>query len=445
MILDVEVLEAGDISFFRKVNCEDDVNDNYDFLAFYIDEVEQARWDSILDWEEVSFAVGSGYHRFKWMYTKNASVSTDLDAAFVDYISFPSCQDINPHLTYYPEELDKTMRPDEQDTDTLLISNLAEGNIEFTISIASGKDNKSGGNRSIEGSYLDCDQTDFQSGEAFTWSFTLFNGSTDSEWLQNLSIQIPQGIEVQSATNFTGGSGGDLYFNGSFGNGALLNWYGEDASGWGVVQGGEYAYGEFSGMVESSFADDAVLDYVITGDIYGSEPHIVEGEITLTNLGSVITWISCDVYEGSVAGQDQLELMVTYTTDGLEDGHYYCSLIIRDNFQHETVIPVHLLVDTYLSSEENLASTMQLDIFPNPFSDETNIMLRIPTPEMISIRITDLQGRTIAKIADGIDLPAGKHNFKWNSSEGNANGNGMYFVIVEYGTERLVHKIIRHE
>ena len=40
MILDVEVLEDGDISFYRMVSCEDDVNDNYDFLAFYIDDVE---------------------------------------------------------------------------------------------------------------------------------------------------------------------------------------------------------------------------------------------------------------------------------------------------------------------------------------------------------------------------------------------------------------------
>ena len=445
MILDLEVLEAGDISFVRKVSCEDDDNNNYDFLSFYIDDVEQARWDSILNWEEVSFPVESGYHRFEWRYTKDSSVSAGLDAAFIDYISLPSCLDALPHLTYNPEEFDKAMFPDVQDTDTLLISNPVEGDIEFTILITSVTDTKSGGGRNITGSYLECDQTEFNSGEPFNWSFILYNGSDDNEWLQNLSLQVPDGIIVEASTNFSGGSGGDLEFNGSFGNGALLNWYGEDGSGWGVVHGGEYAYGNFSGYIDSGFAEDALLDYVITGDIYGSQPHIIEGEITLTNLGGDVPWISCDIYEGTATGQSDKEIMVTFNTDSLDDGHYYCNIIVRDNFQHETIIPVHLLVDTYLGSIEHVNSTTQMDVFPNPFSDETNIMLSLTDPGIVSIRISDLEGRTRAVLADGLSLPAGQHSFKWLASEGPAVENGMYFIIVDYGGERLVQKLIRYE
>ena len=445
MILDLEVLEAGDISFMRKVSCEDDVDNNYDYLSFYIDDAEQARWDSILDWEEVSFPVENGYHRFEWRYTKNSSVSAGLDAAFIDYINLPSCLDALPHLTFYPEEFDKAMFPDEQDTDTLIISNPVEGDIDFTILVTSVKDTKGDSVRSIAGSYLECDQTEFNSGEPFSWSFTLYNGSDDSEWLQNLSIQTPDGVVVESASNFTGGSGGDLEFNGSFGNGALLNWYGEDASGWGVVHDGEYAFGNFSGYIESGFAEDAILDFVITGDIYGSEPHVLEGEITLSNLGGNVPWISCDIYEGTTAGQTDKEIMVTFNTDGLEDGHYYCNIIVRDNFQHENIIPVHLLVDTDLGSIEHAGSAIRLDVFPNPFSNETNIMLQLTDPDIVSIKVCDLEGRTMAVLADGLSLTAGRHSFRWLAGEGAAVENGMYFIIVEYGSDRLVQKIIRYE
>ncbi len=444
MILDVEVLETGNISFFRKVSCEDVGSDDADFLSFYIDEVEQARWDGILSWDEVSFAVESGYHRFKWKYTKDSTVSEGLDAAFIDYISLPSCTDMNPHLNFNPDLVDKIMRPGEEDIDTLIISNPMAGSVDFSIMVSSVTDASGGEHKSIEGSYLDCTQKEFHSGEPYSWSFTLYNGSGDDEWLQELSIQLPEGIEVQSASNFSGGSSGDLVFTGSFGNGPLLNWYGEDASGWGVVHGGEYAYGEFSGIVDAGFTGDATLEYVIKGDEYGQEPHIIEGEINLTNLGGNVPWISCNVYEGAVNGQDQEEIMLTYNTVGLEDGDYNCKLIVRDNFQHETIIPIHLLVDTYLSNDELMSSAMEMEVFPNPFSDETNVMLKLSKSDIVSIRITDIKGRTVAVLAEGVHLPSGNHSFKWYPGLGSTVENGMYFVIVEYGNERLVSKIIRY-
>ncbi|MCK5339157.1 MAG: T9SS type A sorting domain-containing protein, partial [Bacteroidales bacterium] len=180
-------------------------------------------------------------------------------------------------------------------------------------------------------------------------------------------------------------------------------------------------------------------------DIYGSEPHVLEGEITLSNLGGNVPWISCDIYEGTTAGQTDKEIMVTFNTDGLDDGHYYCNIIVRDNFQHENIIPVHLLVDTDLGSIEHAGSAVQLNVFPNPFSNETNIMLQLTDPDIVSIKVCDLEGRTMAVLADGESLTAGQHSFRWLAGEGAAVENGMYFIIVEYGSDRLVQKIIRYD
>jgi hypothetical protein len=89
--LDMDVLMDDTISFFRKVSCEDDLyNDNYDWLAFYIDDVEMDRWDGELDWMQFGYPVTEGVHTFKWVYSKDYSVSNGSDAAWIDYIVFPA-------------------------------------------------------------------------------------------------------------------------------------------------------------------------------------------------------------------------------------------------------------------------------------------------------------------------------------------------------------------
>jgi hypothetical protein len=444
LILDLEVLNEGPISFYRRTSCEDAAGDDADYLSFLIDDIEQARWDSIRGWEAVSFNVTEGYHRFEWRFVKDASVSVGSDAAWVDYISLPSCLDLNPHLVFDPEALEKTMKPGEQDTDTLVIINPGQGGIHYTIVVTAATDKGNSGSRSIEGSYLECSQSEFFAGDAFTWDFTLFNGSDDSEWLQDLTIQVPQGITVGSASNFTGGSGGPLLFTGSFGNGPLLHWYGEDASGWGVVQGGEYAYGNFSGVIDPGFTDDALLEYVITGDIYGNEPHTVEGTVTLTNLGGNVEWLSCDVYEGDVAGQDQKGLLVTFNTEGLDDGDYYCNLLVRDNFQNESIIPVHLLVDTDLDAGSIRNGREMIEVFPNPFNDLVNIRYTANTAGSMSLRVIDLTGNTLAWIANEADIPAGEHMFKWSPDTDGKLPAGIYLVVLEHNGKKTITKVVRY-
>ena len=442
MILDIEVLEAGDLSFYRMVSCEDAANDDSDYLSFYVDGIEQARWDSIRGWEMVSFPLSTGYHRLEWKYIKDATVSQGLDAAFVDHINFPGSVDISPQLVFVPGELDKTMKPGEQDTDTLMISNDFEGELEFSILITSLNDRS--GNRNIEGSYLECAQSAFYAGEEFNWDFTLYNTSEDDEWLTDLLIQLPHGVTAQGANNFVGGSNGDLMFTGSFGNGATMNWHFEDQNGWGAVKGGEYAYASINGVVESEFIEDAVIEYTITGDQFGGEPHVVEGSITLSNMGGIVPWISCDMYEGTVPSSATQNILVTFNTEGLADGDYYCNLIVRDNFQHETMIPVHLLVDTFLGQDEQDANSMDIEVFPNPFTDETRLSFNLSKEEKVTVRVADLQGRTIDMIAEGIILPPGNHQLSWNP-ENRSAGKGMFLIIFEHNGARVVKKVIRHE
>jgi hypothetical protein len=91
IFIDLDVAIDDSISFYRKVSCEDDPGgEGYDWLGFYIDDVEIQRWDGELDWQRIAYPVTAGQHNFKWIYNKDYSVSSGADAAWIDYIIFPA-------------------------------------------------------------------------------------------------------------------------------------------------------------------------------------------------------------------------------------------------------------------------------------------------------------------------------------------------------------------
>jgi len=85
MQLTVDVLAAGELSFMYKVSSET----NYDKLHFYMDGQEKGTWSGSIAWTEFTQAVTVGQHTFKWEYTKDTSVSSGDDCAWVDNIIFP--------------------------------------------------------------------------------------------------------------------------------------------------------------------------------------------------------------------------------------------------------------------------------------------------------------------------------------------------------------------
>jgi len=85
--VDLNVLAAGDISFYKKMSSEQD----YDFLKFKINGQKVGEWSGIdTDWSWVSFPVNAGQNTFKWEYDKDGGWSEGQDCAFVDYIVFPA-------------------------------------------------------------------------------------------------------------------------------------------------------------------------------------------------------------------------------------------------------------------------------------------------------------------------------------------------------------------
>lgn len=85
----VNVPAADSISFRYKVSCEGSESSLWDYLEFSIDGAAMETWDGEVGWNRAVFAVTEGEHLFKWKYTKDYSVSSGDDCAWLDNIVFP--------------------------------------------------------------------------------------------------------------------------------------------------------------------------------------------------------------------------------------------------------------------------------------------------------------------------------------------------------------------
>ncbi len=81
----LDVPNAGEISFFKKVSSES----GYDMLYFFIDDIEQGNWSGEVAWSEEHFALTAGQHELRWTYSKDNYVNNGSDCAWLDYIVFP--------------------------------------------------------------------------------------------------------------------------------------------------------------------------------------------------------------------------------------------------------------------------------------------------------------------------------------------------------------------
>ena len=93
--LKMDLAQNDSISFYRKISSEL----NYDFLQFYINNVLVAQWSGELGWQKFSYPVLKGENIFKWVYSKDRSVSTGSDCAWLDKIVLPKTE-ISPNVSY---------------------------------------------------------------------------------------------------------------------------------------------------------------------------------------------------------------------------------------------------------------------------------------------------------------------------------------------------------
>jgi len=96
--LTLNVGAAGNISFWRKVSSES----GYDWMRFSINGTEMASWSGTQDWTQFSYPVQAGTNTFLWKYTKDGSVNSGSDCAWIDDIVFPMSGSSEAAIFYSP-------------------------------------------------------------------------------------------------------------------------------------------------------------------------------------------------------------------------------------------------------------------------------------------------------------------------------------------------------
>ena len=76
--------------------------------------------------------------------------------------------------------------------------------------------------------------------------------------------------------------------------------------------------------------------------------------------------------------------------------------------------------------------------YPNPFNPKTTIRIDIDRERQVTVTISDVLGRTVARLYDDV-LPAGSHSLIWDAGE---SPSGVYFYSVRSDGKIYVRKLL---
>ena len=394
-------------------------------------------------------------------YTYSADIPAQEDGTEVGYFihaadqsgrsaNHPYIGAPDPHIfntTYYPaigvniDSIENSQEINQTFEDSFELTNTGGGILEYSIRTV----DTTGEERDLTGSTITCSAENYIPGETITWTFEVYNGSSDSEWIKDVFIDFPAGLTVNSATDFVGGSGGDMIFDGTTGENIQINWHGETGMGYGVLHDGQSAFADVNLTIDAEMTSSIELNYQIDGDLFGSEPHTVYGSITIAGLGDPAEWMSMYPISGNLSSGESETINYTLDSYELVPGIYTCDIIISGGLVEDYIIPVTINV-TLSDADDDIVfyETKLQDIYPNPFNPETTIRFTTENTEKnTEIIIYNLKGQKVKQLVNE-QLPAGQHSVIWNGTDNNGTkiSSGIYIVRMESGKYTSLKKII---
>ena len=292
---------------------------------------------------------------------------------------------IPPTISINTNALSATLTTGAESTQNFTISNTGSQALTYAIAVseADSRDKvispvKTTGSKSIQGSTLTLDTTEYTPGTTVNWTFTVTNASTDTEWLKEVIVTFPAGVTVNSATNFVGGSGGDLIPDLTTGTGITISWFGETDYEYGLIHGSESATATVNVTIGALLTTPIVLSYTINGDIWGAEPHTLSGEISLACSLPPVEWFTVTPNSGTIAAGSNQTINGHFSAEGMTEGVYNAVLTIQSN---DPVHPVKTIPVTMNVSSGNHSPQINL---PESFSFDKNGSLTVNFAAYIS-------------------------------------------------------------
>ncbi|MCF7913441.1 MAG: T9SS type A sorting domain-containing protein [Candidatus Cloacimonetes bacterium] len=295
--------------------------------------------------------------------------------------------------------------------------------------------------RDISGSYITSDNTVFYPGTEMLWHFIAINNSTSNEWVKDLWLSFPPGIEVLSATNAYGGSGGPMLWDGTTGDNVTVNWNGEAANGSGFMHDGEMATWNVTVMISDNFASDIQVCWEMEGDGYGYPPHNVSGEI---NFDYPVQWINLNTSYGTLAAGDSEEITIFYDTNDMVIGEYDCIINILSDSWFAKEVNTHLTVVTVGENDDDVPETTKLlGNFPNPFNPSTDIKFNLAENSLTELAIYNTKGQKVRTLLHE-NIEAGTHSINWNGRNDHNRpvSSGIYYLKLRTSKDNLSQKLL---
>jgi hypothetical protein len=337
MEISLVLSSGGDVSFFRKVSSEP----GYDYLRFYIDGSLKGSWAGEVDWEEVAFPVSAGNHTFKWEYYKDAYVSNGSDCAWIDYIifppyiPFPDPANININNTAF----EVSLAPDNISVQQLSISNTGDMDLTYSLTkqyITTTKSTKafctaSGG----------CDE--YISRVVFN---TIDNSSDCSSYADYTSLST---IVIAGTTYDLTIENGNVYSSDDLG--VWIDWNQDedfDDTGENVVCSiNSYGQGTFAIEIPADAISGNTTMRIrmkYSGNDCGNPcGNTTYGEVedyTIFVNNNFTDWLTINPMNGSITGQDNQVIDLTFNSTDLEEGDYFADVEIASNDPDDPIVIV---------------------------------------------------------------------------------------------------------
>lgn len=450
--LTLNINEAGEISFFRKVSCEP----NYDYLRFYIDQTQVGQWTGTVNWSRVSFPVQAGSRTFTWTYYKDQGVNGGSDTAWLDHINFP------PHNSAPNAPTNLTATAISPTKIALAWQDNSTNETEFYVDILNGGIWELANWTLPDATSMLCEGLVPQTGYSFRVRSVNANGGSGYSNIASVSTlgpDSPDNVGVTQDANFVicswtvPPSGADSYqvwryqvIGGIPMNGTNLNpepilstsfvdtqWHAQTPGSyiWKVIG--------VTGAVNSAASVSNSLLKTPNGTIHGVVSNLngVPLENAVVDCGQVSSLTNA-------LGEYNLSLVPGTYSLTATCTNYEEQTLNRIGVLSEQELVRNFALEPSVANEDELSPALNgfVNIYPNPFRGSTRIELNLKDGvNPYQIRIFNLRGELVYSHTG---LQQGKLSLVWNGTDSGKRrlASGLYFIRLEQGKLKQTRKLM---
>ncbi len=452
LYLEVNVLSAGELSFYKKVSSEG----NWDYLRFFVDNTEMGSWSGEIPWSQETYQITAGNHTFKWEYDKDSSYSSGSDCGWIDYIIFPPIE-IEPIgiVSGVVTDLSTGEPVENADIEGLAISGpdgsysfeILAGTYNLTCTAAGYYD------LTVEDVMVSVNQTTIVNFalEAFAMpqglNCIVFDyNDVELTWdVPETNEDVPEISRTKSATRSTANTN-------RVKKSALDNT--RDLTGYKVYRD-DVEISEITDPAILTYTDLALAvgyyNYYITAiyDVGESLPSNIE-PITITlpapqnpqavTQGADI-FVSWDVPANRALSHYKVYRNLIMIADDVEDTFYLDIDVANGTYTYniravysggyQSVLSVDVVIEHVQTNADGVIIPVKTELsgnYPNPFNPTTTIKFGLKEDCDVNIKIYNIKGSVVKTLVDG-QINAAYHEIIWDGKDnaGRQVGSGLYF------------------